>query len=149
MIIWFDKYMGMHVDKTASANDSFSLANYMPYTISNENIYFKANAVVDGNTVLFTHAQVTREGGRRAYGCPCASSTGRRTFLQKNLRTMENSIAAHLRREKGYRGKINVRFKIGESTLDMFKNLGYKYVKDADYNYHTYGCKYVIVEKTL
>ena len=146
MIIYFDKYMGMHVDKLHDADNSFALARYG----NNSEIFFKANAVVEGNTVLFTHSQVTAAGGKQAYGCYCSNSTGRRHFLKKYLRSMENAIASYLRKEKGYRGKIKVRFSVGESTQGLFKDLGYVYAgahrSDSDYYWSN---KYVFVEKLI
>lgn len=31
MIIWFDRTMTLHIDKTHDASSSFALAKYMPY----------------------------------------------------------------------------------------------------------------------
>ena len=152
MIIWFDNYMGMHVDKNATADNSFALANYGK---NNNSVFFKANAVVDGNTVLFTHSQVTAAGREYAYDKYCSNSTGRKYFLKKELRRMESAIATYLRKEKGYRGKINVRFTVGITTQELFEELGYRYIKDSHhqstYNWIGYdcGCNFVIVEKTL
>lgn len=150
MIIWFDKYMGMHVDKSASADNSFALAKYG----NNNEMLFKANAVVDGNTVLFTHSQVTSAGREYAYDKYCSSSTGRKYFFKKELRKMESTIATYLRKEKGYRGKINVRFTVGVTTQDLFEELGYRYIRDSHkqtcYGYWgDCGASFIIVEKTI
>lgn len=148
MIIWFDKDMQMHVDKTCSVDNSFALAKYG----DSYSMYFKANAVVEGNTVLFTHSQVTSGGASKHDSWVC-QSTGRKYFLQNDLSTIENAIAKYLRTDKKYRGKINVRFCIGSSSLKLFENLGYKYIRDS----HTTGedawwrnrQHFVIVEKSI
>lgn len=150
MIIYFDNGMNLHVDKGTSADNSFQLSKYGS---GDPTMFFRANAVVDGHTVLFTHSQVTRFGGQYAYGDYCSNSTGRRHFLFKYLNDMEKKIATYLRKDRGYRGKITVRFCIGESTEDLFSELGYKYIKDShttgDDWFGGYLSRYVIVEKNI
>ena len=150
MIIWFDKSMQIHVDKTYSADNPFTLANY---DALDDVIYFKANAVVNGSTVTFTQSQVTSEGGKHAYGNYCSNSTGRKHFLNRELKKMESAIASYLRKDRGYRGKITVRFRIGRTTQEFFEELGYHYVGDSDSTGSEYWwsnhCNYVLVEKTI
>jgi hypothetical protein len=147
MIIWFDKDMQMHVDKSCSADNSFALAKYG----NSYSMYFKANAVVEGNTVLFTHSQVTSAGASKHDSWVC-QSTGRKYFLQNDLSTIENAITKYLRTDKKYRGKINVRFCVGISSQELFEDLGYKYIRDShidNYDYWGPTRQFVIVEKSI
>ena len=122
MIIWFDTSMTMHVDKQHDANNSFTLANYLPENVGENNVVFKANAVVNGHTILFTHTQVTYYGSCMIGWPGSSSATVRKHFFKSYLSKIENSIKDYLRGTKGYNGEIKLRFRVGESTIDLFRD---------------------------
>lgn len=151
MIVWFDKSMTMHVDKQHDANNSFVLAKYIPNGYSASDVVFKANAVVNGKTLLLTHTQVTGTGARlvNKERYVNTSATIRKYFFKFNLSKIENSIEDYLRRTKGYTGEIKLRFRVGEGTVDLFQNYSLVnkencFTKDGYY----YAC-FCILEKKL
>lgn len=153
MIIWFDNNLIMHVDKTTSAENSFALSKYVPKDVPESKVVFKANAVVSGGTVLFTHTQVTRYA-KRLFSVCYSQTTVRQKFLKAYLSTIENSICHHLI-SNGYRKAITIRFKVGQSASELFEDKGYRYYKNSGAYYCNSGSttsiwsEFVIVEKTI
>ena len=144
MIICFNSNLQMTVDKNADASNNFALAHYdSPTSV------FKANAVVEGKTMLLTHAHVTENARKLTnVGYYTCSSTRRKDFLKNYHIQVENAICTHLRGTRNYSGPIKLRFKIGESSLDLFKSLGYTKVETCN-NHYWDAARYVIVEKQL
>lgn len=149
MIIWFDRTMTLHVDKMHDANNSFALAKYTPCGRSESEVVFKANAVINGHTLLLTHTQVTTAGAELIHRIDYSSTTVRKYFFRKNLSTIENSIKNYLRRIKGYTGEIKLRFRVGSSTVEWFN--GYTIITTESVNARDGYCyaTYVVVEKKL
>ena len=149
MIIWFDHMMTMHVDKQHDANSSFALAKYVPTGFSKDQVIFKANAVVNGHTLLLTHTQVTRYATLLTHSLGCCSSTIRRRFFVKYLPHIEKSIANALRIDKKYHGDIKLRFRVGKSAQYLFPNynlINQEHSYDDDGYYYA---TYVILEKSI
>lgn len=149
MIIWFDNAMAIHVDKQHDANSSFALAKYIPAGFSKAQVVFKANAVVNGHTLLLTHTQVTKYAARLISSEGCCSSTIRRRFFVKYLRHIERSIADFLRIDKKYNGDIKLRFRVGVSAQYLFPdyNVINREVAYDKWNYHY--ADYLILEKSI
>jgi len=149
MIIWFDNAMTMHVDKQHDANSSFALAKYVPVEFNKEQVVFKANAVVNGHTILFTHTQVTYYGSRMIGWVGSSSATVRRHFFKQYLSTIENSIKNYLRGTKSYNGEIKLRFRVGEGTIDLFPNYSLVNRENCFDNGGYYYACFCIIEKKL
>jgi len=150
MIIWFDRTMTLHVDKMHDANNSFALAKYIPCGRSESEVVFKANAVVNGHTLLLTHTQVTTAGAELVHHTYCSYTTARKYFFRKNLSTIENSIKNYLRGIKGYTGEIKLRFRVGSSTVEWFN--GYTIINTESVNARRDGywyATYVVVERKI
>ena len=149
MIIWFDNNMAMHVDKQHDANSSFALAKYVPTGFSKDQVIFKANAVVNGHTLLFTHTQVTRYAARLTHSIGCCSSTTRRRFFGNYLSYIEASIANVLRGDKKYHGDIKLRFRVGDSTQYLFP--GYNPINQEHVcnQCGDYYATYLILERSI
>ena len=147
MIVWFDSNMTMHIDRNNEAYNNFSLAKYnAPESV------FKANAVVEGKTLLFTHAHVTENATclpRMDLNYYCSSSTRRKHFLTQYSSKVEEGILKHLRGNRNYTGTIKLRFKVGESTLPLFRDLGYTKVETCSRGSSWDSANYIIVEKKL
>lgn len=150
MIIWFDRNMDMHVDKKSDANDSFTLANYVPSEHNVSEVLFKANVVVSGHMLLLTHTQVTN-AARYLRDMPyqSGSSTMRRHFFKKYLSKIEDEIKNYLRGTKSYTGEIKLRFRVGKSTMDFFPNYVPITAADCKSRDGYYYATYVILEKKL
>ena len=146
MIIWFDTNMVMHVDKKHDANNSFTLAKYVPEGYNAGDVMFKANAVVSGHTLLLTDPQVTYYARRimSGYVAACAS-TVRRHFYKLHLSTIEKAIANNLRNDKKYKGDIKLRFRVGESSKELF--YGYNSINRE--NAYNRWATYLILEKSI
>lgn len=149
MIIWFDNAMTMHVDKQHDANSSFALAKYVPAGFSKAQVVFKANAVVNGYTLLLTHTQVTKYAARLTSSEGCCSSTIRRRFLNTYLSYIENAIADFLRIDKKYHGDIKLRFRVGDSTQYLFPNYNLINREQSYDNGGYYYATYLILEKSI
>ncbi len=153
MIIWFDSFLTMHLDKSSSADNSFALAKYVPKGYQESDVYFKANAVVSSNVLLLTHQQVTRWAGKLYHGMYSSSTTIRNHFFADYLKNIEEAIARHLRGTKGYKGNIFLRLRVGSSTVCNFDYRGYRYFKDSDEQRSCYNdevwARFVILQKEL
>ena len=148
MIVWFDKDMQMHIERNAEAFNNFALAKYdLPEAV------FKANAVVDGKTLLFTHAHVTSNAANVIGDYWCCATTRRKKFFDRYLSTIEDAVRNHLRGNRNYKGTIKLRFKIGQTNQEMFSDCGYKFVceneKVGNDSWWSNACQYVTVEKNL
>lgn len=150
MIIWFDNNMNMHVDKRSDANDSFTLANYVPNGYYVSDVVFKANAVVSGHTLLLTHAQVTN-AARKLPNLPywTESSTIRRHFFKKYLSRVEDEIKRYLHGTKSYTGEIILRFRVGKTAMNLFPNYTLLNAEDCNSRDGYYYATYVILQKKL
>lgn len=150
MIIWFDNAMTMHVDKQHDANSSFALAKYVPAGFNKDQVVFKANAVVNGHILLLTHTQVTKYAVHLTCSLRyCCSSTMRKRFFNTYLSTIEKAIVDDLRKDKKYKGDIKLRFRVGESSEELFN--GYNSInRECAYNKWGYlYATYLILEKSI
>ena len=142
--------MVMHVDKKHDANNSFALAKYVPEGYNAGDVMFKANAVLNGHTLLLTDPQVTYYAKRvmSKYVDACAS-TVRKYFFKKYLSTIEKAIVDDLRKDKKYKGDIKLRFRVGESSEELFN--GYDRIKSEDTTskWGDYYATYLILEKSI
>jgi len=148
MIIWFDNNMVMHVDKKHDASNSFVLANYVPDGENNYNVVFKANAVVNGHTLLLTHTQVTYYASRLVHREGCYS-TIRRAFFKSYLPTIEKAISDNLRKYKNYKGDIKLRFRVGKSSQNLFSDYNIITGENSYNKYNEYYATYLILEKSI
>lgn len=142
--------MAMHVDKQHDANNSFALSKYIPNGYNASDVVFKANAVVNGKTLLLTHTQVTETGAKLVNKERYAntSATIRKYFFKYNLSTIENSIKDYLRGTKGYNGEIKLRFRVGKGTIDLFRNYSLVNTEDCFSDGYWYA-SFCIIEKKL
>lgn len=149
MIIWFDNAMVVHVDKQHDANSSFALAKYIPAGSNKDRVVFKANAVVNGHTLLLTHTQVTKYAALLTRSLGCCSSTIRRRFFVKYLSHIEKSIAGVLRIDKKYHGDIKLRFRVGDSAQYLFPDYNLINRENAYANDGYCYAVYLILEKSI
>lgn len=150
MIVWFDSNMVMHVDKKHDASNSFALAKYIPDGYGDDGkVAFKANAVVNGHTVLFTHTQITWYTARMIGWVDSSSATIRKHFFDQYLPQIEKAIHDDLRKDKKYKGDIKLRFRVGASTKKLFP--GYTVVnrENAHDKYGDCYATYLILEKSI
>lgn len=149
MIIWFDNAMAIHVDKQHDANNSFALAKYVPTGFNKDQVVFKANAVVNGHTLLLTHTQVTKYTACLTHSEYCCSSTTRKRFFNKYLSHIEKSIANVLRIDKRYNGDIKLRFRVGDSAQYLFPDYNLINRENAYANDGYCYATYLILEKSI
>ncbi len=150
MIIWFDNNMGMHVDKKHDANNSFTLAKYVPEGYNAGDVMFKANAVVSGHTLLLTDPQVTYYAKRIMSGyIDACASTIRKHFFKRYLPTIEKAIVDDLRKDKKYKGDIKLRFRVGESSEPLFYGYNRIGTEEVNNKWGEYYATYLILEKSI
>ena len=110
------------VDNTTCANDHFSLARY---NSNDHGVEFKANAVVDGHTMLLTHVHVTRYGKARYNGW--GEGSARKLWMMNYFRRVEENIKKMLSK-RNYKGVVKLRIKGSDSQYELLTSLGYKMV---------------------
>lgn len=145
MIVWFDRSFNMHVDKSAEASNNFALSKYKS---GDSDVIFKGNAVVSGKVLLFTHCQVTTYADCTMGTYYYADGARRKYFFKNYMTPVENAIREHLRGTRGYSGKITLRFRVGQTTLEPFGANGYV-ITGANSTSSTGSAKYVVVTKDL
>lgn len=136
--IWFDKNLDLHCEKIFCDN-SFELAKFKK---NDENVLFKASTVIEDNKILLRYNQVTRAGAASIGYKYSSSATVRKHFFRRNMKTIESKIKEYLRK-KNYNGSVELRFRIGYTTYEMFNDLGFKVLpgtteRVGGYNYSTY-----------
>lgn len=145
MIIWFDRGFHMHVDKSAGVDNNFALSKYKE---GDSDVIFKGNAVVSGKTLLFTHCQVTDYADYAMGTCYHSNGARRKYFFKNYMIPVENAIREHLKGTRGYSGKITLRFRVGESTLEPFYVNSYA-ITGNDSASSTGFARYVVVSKDI
>lgn len=140
MIIEYFSNGAFVVDNTTCANDHFSLARH---NSDNHSIEFKANAVVDGHTMLLTHMQVTRYGKARYNGW--SEGCARKLWMTSYFRRVEENVKKQLSK-RNYKGAVKLRIKGSSAQHDLLVGLGYKVLPDTRSWDGYYTCIY---EKTL
>jgi len=125
MIIEYFNNGTFMVDNTTCANDHFSLARH---NSDNHSIEFKANAVVDGHTMLLTHMQVTRYGKARYNGW--SEGSARKLWMTNYFRRVEENVKKALSK-RNYKGAVKLRIKGSYAQHDLLVSLGYKVVPDT------------------
>lgn len=144
MVIKYLKDGSLVVDKSVSLNNSFALAKY---DSANENVMFKANVVIEKHTMLITLMQVTKFG-KRSINNYQSDSTLRRVWLERNFRIFEQAVKKHLS-ARNYKGSVEIRLKLTDSSASMFTNLGYKYTGEKQSVFNGW-CGYTyIYSKTI
>ena len=141
MIIEYFTNGAFVVDNTTCANDHFSLARH---NSDNHSIEFKANAVVDGHTMLLTHMQVTRYGKARFKDW--SDGSARKLWMANYFCRVEEAVKKQLSK-RNYKGAVKLRIKGSWAQHDFLTNRGYSVVSDTrsyEDGYYTN-----IYEKTL
>ena len=148
MIIKYLNDGTLAVDKSVSLDNSFQLAKYEK---DDTKVKFKANVVVEKHTMLITLMQVTRYG-KNDYGTYLSDSTCRKRWLEDNFHKFEQAVKKHLSKNN-YKGKVEIRLKITNSNIELFKDLGYAYtgehVEGTNYWQSPFRPSYFIYNKTI
>lgn len=142
--IWFDRSLNLHKDEAKICENSFALSKFKE---NDDNVVFKAAAVIDGNTMLLKFSQVTWSGAKLVGKPWSASATARKYFFKAHLRTMEAKIKEHVKGKK-YTKTINLRFRVGLTTKKIYTDLGYAQMGGSE-TPNRYGPTYVIVNKAI